>query len=119
MQTTPAPPLQVFFTKEWANLLETSFRNFLAEVIQKLPLPAILCFNTDRVQRQGLQKKVDQLQVQAVSVCRLAEPGLGGGAHACRHRVWSAEPPQTGRPECVGHMACETQNAMHVKPMPQ
>ena len=61
---SPAPLLQVFFTKDWANLLETSFRNFLAEVIQKLPLPAILCFNTDRVQRQGLQKKVDQLQVQ-------------------------------------------------------
>ena len=72
MQTSPAPPLQVFFTKEWTNLLETSFRNFLAEVIQKLPLPAILCFNTDRVQRQGLQKKVDQLQVQNMPVSRLA-----------------------------------------------
>ncbi len=72
IQTFPVPLLQVFFTKEWANLLETSFRNFLAEVIQKLPLPAILCFNTDRVQRQGLQKKVDQLQVQEVLVGRLA-----------------------------------------------
>ena len=86
-----APPLQVFFTKEWANLLETSFRNFLAEVIQKLPLPAILCFNTDRVQRQGLQKKVDQLQVQQVPVgsSSIARPGWWG---ACMQaQVWSAD----------------------------
>ena len=101
MQTSPAPLLQVFFTKEWANLLETSFRNFLAEVIQKLPLPAILCFNTDRVQRQGLQKKVDQLQVHEVPVGRLTQSGPGQWGTCMQAQGVVCGLPQTSRPGCV------------------
>ena len=51
--------LQVFFSKEWLALVEASFRNFLAEAIQHLPLPTLLRFDTDRLQRQSLQKQVD------------------------------------------------------------
>ncbi len=58
----PHPGQQVFFTKEWAQLVETSFRNFIAEVIQKLPLPAVLRFDTDRRLRVSLQHQCRQLQ---------------------------------------------------------
>lgn len=53
---------QVYFTKEWAQLVETSLRNFLSEVIQKLPLPAVLRFDTDRQLRVSLQRQCKQLQ---------------------------------------------------------
>ena len=44
--------LQVYFTKPWRQLLEMSFRNFMTEAFQKLPLPAVLRFDTDRRIRQ-------------------------------------------------------------------
>ncbi len=56
------PVEQVYFTKEWAQLVETSLRNFLSEVIQKLPLPAVLRFDTDRQLRVSLQRQCKQLQ---------------------------------------------------------
>ncbi|CAL8462386.1 g1919 [Coccomyxa elongata] len=56
------PTFQVYFTKEWAQLVETSFRNFLAEALQKMPLPAVLCFDTDRQLRLSLQRQCRQLQ---------------------------------------------------------
>lgn len=49
---------QVYFSPEWASLLETSFRNFLAGVMRCLPLPAVLRFNTDRRLRLALQQQV-------------------------------------------------------------
>ncbi|KAL0054014.1 hypothetical protein WJX82_002400 [Trebouxia sp. C0006] len=58
------PRFQVFFTKEWLTLVEASFRNFLAEAIQHLPPPALLRFDTDRLQRSALQKQVDSLQTE-------------------------------------------------------
>ena len=58
------PYIQVFFTKEWLTLVEASFRNFLAEAIQHLPPPALLRFDTDRLQRSALQKQVDSLQTE-------------------------------------------------------
>lgn len=50
--------LQVYFSPEWASLLETSFRNYLSGVMHCLPLPAVLRFNTDRRLRQALQQQV-------------------------------------------------------------
>lgn len=60
--TNGYPGEQVYFTKEWAQLVETSFRNFLAEALQKMPLPAVLCFDTDRQLRLSLQRQCRQLQ---------------------------------------------------------
>ena len=45
-------------------MVESSFRNFLAEAIQHLPSPALLRFDTDRLQRSALQKQVDSLQTE-------------------------------------------------------
>ena len=58
------PYIQVFFTKDWLTLVEASFRNFVAEAIQHLPPPALLRFDTDRLQRSALQKQVDSLQTE-------------------------------------------------------
>jgi hypothetical protein len=65
---------QVYFTKEWAQLVETSFRNLLAEVIQKLPLPAVLRFDTDRRQRLSLQRQCRQLQKEKAQLEKVQQP---------------------------------------------
>ena len=52
---------QACFSAEWAALGEASFRNFLAEVVQQLPLPALLRFNADRERRAALQAQCTQL----------------------------------------------------------
>ena len=44
-------------------MVEVSFRNFLAECLLHLPLPALLRFDADRQQRAGLQDQITQLQV--------------------------------------------------------
>ncbi len=70
--------LQACFRKEWAQLVEASFRNFLAEAIEQLPLPAVLRFDADRQQRlqlqeqcRSLQKQNSQLkQVRGISACK-------------------------------------------------
>ena len=54
--------MQACFRKEWAQLVEASFRNFLAEAIEQLPLPAVLRFDADRRQRLELQEQCRSLQ---------------------------------------------------------
>ena len=56
--------LQACFRKEWAQLVEASFRNFLAEAVEQLPLPAVLRFDADRQQRLQLQEQCRSLQKQ-------------------------------------------------------
>ena len=56
--------MQVYFSKDWLALVELSFRNFLAEAIEHLPLPTLLRFDTDRLQRSSLQKQVERLQTE-------------------------------------------------------
>ena len=55
---------QVFFSRDWLALVELSFRNFLAKAIQHLPLPTLLRFDSDRLQRTSLQKQVERLQTE-------------------------------------------------------
>ena len=56
--------LQAYFKKEWAQLVEVSFRNFLAEAIEQMPLPTVLRFDADRQQRLELQEQCRSLQKQ-------------------------------------------------------
>ena len=56
--------MQACFTKEWAQLVEASFRNFLAEAVERMPLPAVLRFDADRQQRLELQEQCRSLQSQ-------------------------------------------------------
>ena len=60
--------MQVYFSKEWLALVELSFRNFLAEAIEHLPLPTLLRFDTDRLQRSALQKQVEGLQTETADL---------------------------------------------------
>lgn len=53
----------MYFGREWQSLVEASFRNFLAEAIQQLPLPALLRFDSDRRMRVDLQKRVAALSL--------------------------------------------------------
>ena len=56
--------MQACFTKEWAQLVEASFRNFLAEAVEQMPLPAVLRFDADRQQRLELQEQCRSLRSQ-------------------------------------------------------
>lgn len=60
--------MQVYFSKDWLALVELSFRNFLAEAIEHLPLPTLLRFDTDRLQRSSLQKQVESLQTETADL---------------------------------------------------
>jgi hypothetical protein len=75
--------MQVYFSADWAALVETSFRNFLSEVVSRLPLPAVLRFNADRRQRLALQAAVERLTLEAAA--------RAGGQPA------SAPPPDAAR----------------------
>ena len=44
--------------------MEASFRNFLAEAVEQMPLPAVLRFDSDRRQRLELQEQCRSLQKQ-------------------------------------------------------
>ena len=60
--------------------MEASFRNFLAEAIEQLPLPAVLRFDTDRQQRLELQEQCSSLRkqnVQLKQVCGSPSRGFG------------------------------------------
>lgn len=48
--------------------MEASFRNFLAEAIEQLPLPAVLRFDADRQQRLELQEQCSSLRKQNVQL---------------------------------------------------
>ena len=58
----------MYFSKDWLALVELSFRNFLAEAIEHLPLPTLLRFDTDRLQRSSLQKQVERLQTETAGL---------------------------------------------------
>ena len=90
------PSFAACFGAEWAALVEAAFRNFLAEVVQQLPLPAILHFNADREQRAQLQRRAARL---AEDNARLRQVG-GGTPLLNRHNIlrgWPWRTPGLGR----------------------
>ena len=93
--------MQVYFSGDWLALVELSFRNFLAEAIQHLPLPTLLRFDTDRLQRTSLQKQVEQLQgenaglrqqLPASSKSKVAAPAQQTPHHRGQSKAASAQP---------------------------
>jgi hypothetical protein len=74
--------------------VEASLRNFLAEVVQQLPLPAILRFDTDRRLRVSLQRQCKQLQKENAElrgVCWHAQVLCAAGcALSSRQFHWQA-----------------------------
>lgn len=68
--------LQAFFAGEWAQLVEASFRNLVAEAAQGLPLPALLRFDADRAARAALRARCAELEAQNARMAQV------------RHMVW-------------------------------
>lgn len=76
--------LQVYFTKEWAALMEASLRNFLAEAIAGLPLPGLL---RQHEQQQALQQRLAdaEAQVSALQQQLQAAQQQQSGSEAAAH----------------------------------
>jgi len=115
----------VFFTKEWLTLVEASFRNFLAEAIQHLPPPALLRFDTDRLQRSALQKQVDSLQTenaglrQQLAVCGISESSQAPPAIAQHSKQHRSQDKRAATPEAAAKPAHSRAALQQQPPQPQ
>ncbi|CAG8576581.1 34172_t:CDS:2, partial [Racocetra persica] len=65
---TTDPNFEIFFTKQWLEVFTTSLHNFLNTIFQNMPLPSLLCFNLDRIQRYILEDEVQSLQHEIDSI---------------------------------------------------
>jgi WD40 repeat protein len=54
----------VFFCAEWLDMLHASVCNCLEEVFANVPLPAVLRFNEDRLQRKALEAENARLRIE-------------------------------------------------------
>ena len=112
------PSVQVFFSKEWVALVEASFRNFLAEAIQHLPPPALLRFDTDRLQRSSLQKQVDRLHTENAALKeQLALTGRIDASHGSQQ---SSQQKQQAKPGIdAGSVVHSDQRQAQLRHQPQ
>ncbi|KAG2221160.1 hypothetical protein INT45_007737 [Circinella minor] len=56
------PTFETFFSKQWIDNYMISLHNFLATTFQFMPLPSLLSFNMDRVQRKAQQTEIESLK---------------------------------------------------------
>ncbi|KAI7905183.1 uncharacterized protein BX663DRAFT_430763 [Cokeromyces recurvatus] len=56
------PTFEIFFTKQWVDNYTISLHNFLATTFQNMPLPTLLTFNIDRIQRKTQQTEIEALK---------------------------------------------------------
>ena len=78
-------------------LVELSFRDFLAEAIQHLPLPTLLRFDSDRLQRNSLQKQVERLQTEIAGLQHQPPaPSKNNTAASPRQGPQHRQQPQAG-----------------------
>ncbi|KAI9258270.1 WD40-repeat-containing domain protein [Sporodiniella umbellata] len=56
------PAFETFFTKYWVDNYTISLHNFLATTFQNMPLPSLLSFNLDRLQRKSQQTEIEGLK---------------------------------------------------------
>ncbi|ORY95843.1 WD40-repeat-containing domain protein [Syncephalastrum racemosum] len=56
------PAFETFFSKQWIDNYTISLHNFLATTFQHMPLPSLLSFNMDRIQRKAQQAEVEALK---------------------------------------------------------
>ncbi|KAI9270113.1 WD40-repeat-containing domain protein [Helicostylum pulchrum] len=53
---------ETFFSKQWVDNYTISLHNFLATTFQNMPLPSLLSFNIDRIQRKNQQTEIETLK---------------------------------------------------------
>ncbi|KAK9808419.1 hypothetical protein WJX73_002583 [Symbiochloris irregularis] len=108
---------QVYFTGDWARMVEASFRNFLSEALLHLPLPALLRFDADKRQRMALQVQVSRLQGphehllghdSAVHAMAYSADGgnLASGDAGGVVRIWAPYRPGRGNAERTAVLLC-------------
>ncbi|KAI8091447.1 uncharacterized protein B0P05DRAFT_265373 [Gilbertella persicaria] len=56
------PTFETFFSKQWVDNYTVSLHNFLAATFQNMPLPSLLSFNIDRIQRKTQQTEIEALK---------------------------------------------------------
>ncbi|KAI9468260.1 MAG: hypothetical protein EXX96DRAFT_591450 [Benjaminiella poitrasii] len=56
------PIFETFFSKQWVDNYTISLYNFLATTFQNMPLPSLLTFNIDRIQRKSQQTEIENLK---------------------------------------------------------
>ncbi|KAI9320163.1 WD40-repeat-containing domain protein [Dichotomocladium elegans] len=56
------PTFETFFTKQWADNYTISLHNFLATTFQHMPLPSLVTFNMDRIQKKAQQTEIEALK---------------------------------------------------------
>lgn len=56
------PTFETYFTKYWVDNYTISLHNFLATTFQNMPLPSLLSFNLDRLQRKSQQTEIETLK---------------------------------------------------------
>ncbi|CAG8497631.1 8988_t:CDS:2 [Paraglomus occultum] len=69
------PNFETFFTKQWLETFTVSLHNFLNTIFQNMPLPALLCFNIDRLQIRAMQTEIETLQSVIENLKTEIEPG--------------------------------------------
>eukprot|EP00873_Tetraselmis_striata_P019594 jgi/Tetstr1/439858/TSEL_028269.t1 len=102
------PHMKAFFTPEWAQLAEASFRNFLAQALAAMPQPTVLGFSRLRQKRKELQRQVEILEEENSALRRLLadadrahEEARGGqvgpAAGGAQQGPAPAAPPRTAK----------------------
>ena len=76
--------VQAFFAREWAQLVEASFRNLVAEAVQGLPLPALLRFDADRAARLALKERCAELEAQNARMAQVYWLCIDIGGAECK-----------------------------------
>ncbi|KAI8394202.1 uncharacterized protein BYT42DRAFT_488489 [Radiomyces spectabilis] len=61
-QPATDPQFEMYFSKQWVDNYTISLHNFLATTFQNMPLPSLLLFNIDRLQRKAQQAEIETLK---------------------------------------------------------
>ncbi|KAI9021463.1 WD40-repeat-containing domain protein [Phycomyces nitens] len=61
-QPATDPTFETFFSKQWVDNYTISLHNFLATTFQNMPLPSLLSFNIERIQRKAQQAEIESLK---------------------------------------------------------
>lgn len=74
------PNFQVYFTRQWQDMMIISLRNFLSVVYQSMALPTLLSYDEDMTKMQFLQEENESLKQQLAlgrpDVCEAAADTL-------------------------------------------
>ncbi|KAH8547935.1 WD40-repeat-containing domain protein [Umbelopsis sp. PMI_123] len=65
---TADPAFETFFSKQWLDNYIVSLHNFLNTIFQNMPLPSLLTFNLDKIQRKAQQTEIDALKASVESL---------------------------------------------------